>query len=122
MKALQACPEFKGIKTALLRVHVLYYGFKLALNSKGLRLCVAVWLDAGTRLQACPEFKGIKTDGRSFGRWKFRLQACPEFKGIKTSPCATCLRYSVLQACPEFKGIKTSVFVNDPAFRASSLP
>ena len=58
--ALQASPEFKGIKT---------------------------WhraAPARSRLQASPEFKGIKTIAHVQGLRRSRLQASPEFKGIKT--------------------------------------
>ena len=107
--ALQASPEFKGIKT-----------------------CSKYLTPSSSLLQASPEFKGIKTPARlvfSILRW---LQASPEFKGIKTrfqttnwsiivsfKPALNSkgLRQSnqrpldghrLLQASPEFKGIKTA--------------
>ena len=57
----QACPDFKGIKTAVIIVVKLVKPF-----------------------QACPDFKGIKTVAcfNVFGLCRF--QACPDFKGIKT--------------------------------------
>ena len=60
--ALQASPEFKGIKTGL------------------------CWItQRGTQLQASPEFKGIKTLLRALHCMRpDPLQASPEFKGIKT--------------------------------------
>ncbi len=61
-RALQASPEFKGIKTPVLeRVLALDVGFKPALNSKGLRLRLSNDAIEETKLQASPEFKGIKT-------------------------------------------------------------
>ena len=57
---LQASPEFKGIKTRVVYVLCNNYSFKPALNSKGLRLVSATKKNA-IELQASPEFKGIKT-------------------------------------------------------------
>ena len=58
--ALQASPEFKGIKTYTRATPRHKFSFKPALNSKGLRLDFSE-LSERLMLQASPEFKGIKT-------------------------------------------------------------
>ena len=59
--AFLACPDFKGIKTAVLgTVIVARSGFWPALISKGLRPHL-LQTSAMARFLACPDFKGIKT-------------------------------------------------------------
>ena len=76
-KAFQACPDFKGIKTMFQVGDLgLGAGFKLALISKGLRLCR--WkLPEKPAFQACPDFKGIKTYKLTWKPWVTGVSSLP---------------------------------------------
>ena len=89
----QACPDFKGIKTLHEVEYVGHNCFKLALISKGLRPSAFAALDSAAAFQACPDFKGIKTKTMWSCRCFRKFQACPDFKGIKTF-LATRAKYS----------------------------
>ena len=83
-------------------------GFKLALNSKGLRLATTDTCFI-FRLQACPEFKGIKTVVSPNTASAQMLQACPEFKGIKTPQRAEIVGGLCFKLALNSKGLKNQI-------------
>ena len=117
----QACPDFKGIKTSLCPIIRSALSFKLALISKGLRLCAILTLGVIPRFQACPDFKGIKTYPSHQCPQQVAFQACPDFKGIKTRHCVHVFQCKKFQACPDFKGIKTATAQSSSSFLGFKL-
>ncbi len=127
--ALQASPDFKGIKTLEDLITSRSGELQASPDFKGIKTLpdgnFSLW-----RLQASPDFEGIKTCHeagarrchgfkpaliskglRRGGSWCFLLgallQASPDFKGIKTSITEHLRDAGKLQASPDFKGIKT---------------
>ena len=105
---LQASPEFKGIKTdasPLLFTHS--PGFKPALNSKGLRPSTCRRYQAALRFKPALNSKGLRPfKAANFATYSSGFKPALNSKGLRPMKAAA-IWISALQASPEFKGIKT---------------
>ncbi len=102
------CPEFKGIKTVLHKLHTGIRVLITALNSKGLRQQNKISLALNNVLITALNSKGLRRELLFVFVFIRVLITALNSKGLRP-PTAGTLTLTGIDHCPEFKGIKTRV-------------
>ena len=103
----QACPDFKGIKTLRISLLRLEISFKLALISKGLRLCNNGVFGFLGCFKLALISKGLRPNEVLRFEWQISFKLALISKGLRQNAMTKLAVFSLFQACPDFKGIKT---------------